>query len=76
MESIKKKFTAIPCICNENTKPIAIVNCTTYTKELNKVKTIRTLQYKLDWVYTIWFIPHDSQTILPAIKKFKNKQII
>jgi hypothetical protein len=60
-ESRKKKFTAITCICNENTKPITIVNCTTYTKELNKVKTIRTL-------------PHDSQTILPAIKSLKTNK--
>ena len=61
MESRKKKFTAITCICNENTKPIAIVNCLTYTKELNKVKTIKTL-------------PHDSQTILPAINSLKTNK--
>ena len=54
----KKKITSITCICNENTKPIAIVNCKTYTKELNKIKTIKTLH-------------HDSQTILPDIKSLK-----
>jgi len=41
----EKKFTAITCICNENIKPIASVKCKTYTKELNKVETIRKFQY-------------------------------
>ena len=46
---------------DENTKPIAIINNKTYTKELNKIKNIKTL-------------PHDSQTILPAIKSVKTNE--
>jgi hypothetical protein len=57
-ESRKKKYTSLTCICNENTKPLAIVNNEVYTKKLTEVKIIKTL-------------PHDSQTILPAIKSLK-----
>jgi hypothetical protein len=54
-ESRKKKFTSITCVCNENTKPISIINNTTYTKKLDNNTTIKTL-------------PHDSKTIIPSIK--------
>ena len=40
---------------------MAIVNNETYTKKLTEVKTIKTL-------------PHDSQTILPAIKSLKTNK--
>lgn len=60
-ESRKKKYTSLTCICNENTKPLAIVNNKAYTKKLTEVKTIKTLS-------------HDSQTILPAIKSLKTNK--
>ena len=40
---------------------MAIVNNEVYTKKLTEVKTIKTL-------------PHDSQTILPAIKSLKTNK--
>ncbi len=42
----------------ENGKPISIINNAAYTKTINETKIINTL-------------PHDSQSILPSIKKIK-----
>lgn len=60
-ESRKKKYTSLTCICNENTKPLTVVNNKVYNKKITEFKTIKTL-------------PHDSQTILPAIKSLKTNK--
>jgi hypothetical protein len=70
-ESLKKKFTSLTAVCNDNTKPISII-CSflrkrirpkgynpNYTKITKKNRIIKTL-------------PHDSKSILPSIDQINN----
>jgi len=54
-ESLKKKYTSITCVCNENMIPISVVCNKNYDKIINENIIIKTL-------------PHDSKSILPSIK--------
>ena len=58
-ESLKKKFTSITAVCNDNTKPISIICNTNYIKITKKNRIIKTL-------------PHDSKSILPSINQINN----
>ena len=58
-ESLKKKFTSLTVVCNNNTKPISIMCNTNYTKITKKNRIIKTL-------------PHDSKSILPSIDQINN----
>lgn len=43
-ESLKKKFTSLTVVCNNNTKPISIMCNTNYTKITKKNRIIKTLR--------------------------------
>jgi len=58
-ESLKKKFTSLTAVCNDNTKPISIICNPNYTKITKKNRIIKTL-------------PHDSKSILPSIDQINN----
>ena len=58
-ESLKKKFTSITAVCNDNTKPISIICNTNYIKITKKNRISKTL-------------PHDSKSILPSINQINN----
>ena len=58
-ESLKKKFTSLTAVCNDNTKPISIICNTNHIKITKKNRIIKTL-------------PHDSKSILPSINQINN----
>jgi hypothetical protein len=61
-ESLKKKFTSLTAVCNDNTKPISIICNANYMKITKKNNIIKTL-------------PHDSKSILPSINQINNDDV-
>jgi hypothetical protein len=63
-ESRKKKFTSLTSVCNDNTKPVSIICNENYNKVIATRKGIQK---------TIRTLPHDSQSIIPAINDISKK---
>ncbi len=73
-ESLKKKFTSLTAVCNDNTKPISII-CSFLRKR------IRPKGYNANYMKItkknniIKTLPHDSKSILPSINQINNDDL-